>query len=213
MGGDLIKPLALAVSFGLIGSAGKVINFDTATVGKMPPGWSAAVTNGGPLPKWQVLKDDSAPTRPYVLARTSIDPANRSPLAILDVLAVRDGDISVRLKPLTGHPDEAGGLVFRYRDPNNYYLARANALDHTVRLFKVQNGQSIPLGAGARHDIPANAWSILKVSVRGNRFQVYVNHRRILQGQDETFNKPGKVGLWTDGDSITYFDDFRVYPK
>jgi hypothetical protein len=53
----------------------------------------------------------------------------------------------------------------------------------------------------------------LKVSVRGRRFQVYVNHRRILQGFDDTFSNSGKVGLWTVGDSVTYFDDFRVYPK
>jgi hypothetical protein len=64
-----------------------------------------------------------------------------------------------------------------------------------------------------RHDIPANAWSILKVSVRGNRIQIYVNHRRVLQAQDAAFPNSGKVGLWTAGDAVTYFDDFRVYPK
>jgi hypothetical protein len=208
-----MKALVLAISFGFIGSTGKIINFDTATLGKLPPGWSVAMTNGGPAPKWQVLKDGSAPTQPYVLALTSNDPANHSPLAILEIMAVRDADVSVRLKPLTGHLDQSGGVVFRYRDANNYYVARANALDHTVTLFKVQNGQISPLCAGVRHDIPADAWSILKVSVRGNKFQVYVNHRRILQAEDGTFAATGKVGLWTKGDSATYFDDFRVYPK
>jgi hypothetical protein len=77
----------------------------------------------------------------------------------------------------------------------------------------VQDGRRIALNAGVHHDIHLNAWSILKVSVRGNRFQVYVNHRRILQAFDDTFTKSGKVGLWTVGDSVTYFDDFRVYPK
>jgi hypothetical protein len=208
-----MKPLVLAISFGLIGSSGKIINFDTATLGQMPSGWSAAITNGGSAPKWQVLKDGSAPTQPYVLAPSLNDVPNRSPLAILDTMAMRDGDISVSLKPLTGHAGEAGGLVFRYHDANNYYLARANALDHSVALFKVQNGQASPLCAGVRHDIPANAWSILKVSVRGSKFQVYVNHRRVLQAQDTTYTNTGKVGLWTKGDAVTYFDDFRIYPK
>ncbi len=171
------------------------------------------MTNGGAAGHWQVLKDGSAPTQPYVLAQTSNEAGNRAPLAILDSMAIQDGDISVRLKPVAGHSDQAGGLVFRYRDPNNYYLARANALDHTVALFKVQNGHATPLNAGVRHDIPSNAWSILKVSVRGDRFQVYVNHRRILQGEDHTFANSGKVGLSTKSDSVTYFDDFRVYPK
>ncbi len=117
------------------------------------------------------------------------------------------------MKPVAGKGEQAGGLVFRYRDANNYYLARANALDNNVALYKVQNGRRIPLNAGVRHDIPSNAWSILKVSVRGSRFQVYVNHRRILEAVDSTFMSPGKFGLWTVGDSVTYFDDFRVNPK
>ena len=148
-----MKPLVLAISFGLIGSTGKIINFDTATLGKMPPGWTAAITNGGAAPKWQVLKDGTAPTQPYVLRLTANDPVDRFPLAILDSMAVLDGDISVRLKPLTGHADQVGGLVFRYRDANNYYLARANAIDRTVSLFKVQNGRLLSdlRGCGPRH--------------------------------------------------------------
>ena len=95
----------------------------------------------------------------------------------------------------------------------SYYLARANALEKNVQVFKVENGQRVPLGVGVRHEIPSNAWSILKVTARGNRFQVYVDHRRILQGWDNTFLTSGKVGLWTVADSVTYFDEFRVTPK
>jgi hypothetical protein len=208
-----MRPLIFAISFGLISAPATIVTFDSDTLGKMPPGWSAAITNGGPTPRWQVLRDGSAPTQPYVLALTSIAPASRSPLAILDTMTVLNADVSVRLKPLSGHGDQAGGLVFRYRDANNYYLARANALEHSVALFKVRAGQPEALCAEVRHDIPADAWSILKVSIRGNKFQVYVNHRRVLQAYDDTFKSTGKVGLWAKGDSATYFDDFRVYPK
>ena len=128
-------------------------------------------------------------------------------------MSLRDGDVSVRIKPVAGREDQGGGLVWRYRDANNYYLARANALENSVALYKVENGRQLPLAPGVKHDIPSNGWSILKVSVRGNRFQVYLDHRRILQGWDNTFAAAGKVGLWTVADSVTYFDDFRVYPK
>jgi len=209
-----MKPLGLLISFGLIASTGKVINFDTATIGKCAPGWTVAMTHHGAAPKWEILKDQSARTQPYVFAQVSNDPtADRFPLAIFDALSMRDTDVSVRLKPVSGHSDQAGGLVFRYRDANNYYLARANALDQSVALYKVQDGHRSALNVAVHHDIPVNAWSILKVSVRGNRFQVYVNHRRILQVYDGTFSNSGKVGLWTMGDAVTYFDDFRVYPK
>jgi hypothetical protein len=209
-----MKTLSWLVSVGLIASSGRVINFDNAPLGMTPPGWTVAMTNHGGAPRWEIRKDTSAPTQPYVLAQVSSDPTgDRFPLAILDNMSLRDGDVSVRIKPVAGREDQGGGLVWRYRDANNYYLARANALEENVELYKVENGRRSPLAPGVKHEIPANGWSILKVSVRGNRFQVYLDHRRILQGWDNTFAAAGKVGLWTVADSVTYFDDFRVYPK
>jgi hypothetical protein len=209
-----MKTISWLVSVGLLASSGRVINFDNAPLGQTPPGWTVAMTNRGSAPRWEIRKDLSAPTQPYVLAQVSDDPTGgRFPLAILDNMSLRDGDVSVRIKPVSGREDQGGGLVWRYRDANNYYLATANALDKNVALYKVENGRQLALAPGVKHDILSNGWSILKVSVRGNRFQVYLDHRRILQGWDNTFAAAGKVGLWTETDSVTYFDDFRVYPK
>jgi hypothetical protein len=211
----IMKALGFLISLGLIASSGKIINFDTATIGKMPQGWTAAMTNGGAPPKWEVLKDHTAPTQPYVLAQVSNQSADshRTPLAILDTLSVKDGDISVRLKPVSGRENPGGGVVWRYQNPNNYYMARANAANDTIDVYKVENGRRVPLVAAVKHPVPINGWCILKVSAHGDRFQVYVDHRRVVQGQDKTFPGPGKVGLSTTADSVTYFDDFRVNPK
>jgi hypothetical protein len=206
--------LVFLLAFGLSASTAKVITFDSENLGQTPPGWTVAMTHRGSPPRWEIRKDQTAATQPYVLAQVSNDGANdRSPLAILNNLTLSDGDVSVRMKPVSGHADRSGGLVWRYRDENNYYLVRADALANKVLVYKVENGRRIPLLSGVKHDIPFNGWSILKVSARGNRFQVYVDHRRILQGQDSTFSGPGRVGLCTEADSVTYFDDFRVYPR
>jgi hypothetical protein len=200
--------------FGLTAAAGRVVTFDNGPLGKTPPDWTVAMTNHGRAPRWEIVKDTSAATQPYVFAQVSTDPTrDRFPLAIFNDVTFRDGDVSVRLKPVSGREVQAGGLVWRYRDENNYYLARANALENNVQVFKVENGIRKPLMAGVHHEIPSNAWSILKVSARGERFQVYMDHRRILQGWDNTFMSGGKVGLWTVADSVTYFDEFRVNPK
>jgi hypothetical protein len=217
-----MSALGWLFSFGLIASTANIITFDHDSLGKTPPGWTVAMTNQGAAPHWEVLVDRSAPRPPYVFAQVSVDPRqDRFPLAILNRFSMRDGDISVRLKPVSGREKQAGGLVFRYRDQKNYYLVSANAREDDVVLYKVENGRPIPIlprGVPAsefavKHDIQPNSWQILKVSMRGNRFQVYVNHRRIFQAEDSTFAGPGKVGLGTVADSITYFDDFRVYPK
>jgi hypothetical protein len=92
----------------------------------------------------------------------------------------------------------------------NYYVVRANATEKTVAVFRVQNGQISAILKPARYEVAANAWSILKITTRGPKFQVYMDHRRVLEGQDTAFPGPGKVGLCTVDESEVYFDDFRV---
>ena len=121
--------------------------------------------------------------------------------------------MSIRIKPMAGSGGQTGGLVWRYRDPLNYYVVRANAADKTIAVFRVQNGQSTAIANPARLEVGANAWSILKISARGTKFQVYMDHRRVLEGQDAAFLGPGKVGLCTVDESEVYFDDFRVNPQ
>jgi hypothetical protein len=209
-----MKTATWLFAFSLLAPSGKVVNFDSCKIGQAPPGWTVENAGTGRTPGWEVRKDQTAPTQPYVLAEVSANSqSSASPLAILNDLSARDADVSVRIKPISGRQGLAGGVVWRYRDENNYYVARANALENTVSVFKVENGRKIPILSGVRHPIPANSWSILKVSVRGSRFQVFVDHRRVLEGRDNTFSKAGRVGLWTLGDSTVYFDDFRVYPK
>src|SRR3954454_2577570 len=151
------------------------------------------MTNHGAPPRWEVRQDTSASTLPYVLAQVSNDATDDGfPLAILNGMSLRDGEISVRIKPLSGREDQGGGVVWRYTDENNYYLVRANASNQTVAVFRVQNGHRTAIQPGVKHEIPANAWSILKVVIRGARFQVYVDHRRIMEGSDTALTGSGR---------------------
>jgi hypothetical protein len=210
----LVSKLILLVGLELLAATGKIVNFDNLAVGTMPPGWTAAVTDQGPPPRWEVRKDETAPTPPYVLAHVSSGSGNgHFPLAILDAVQLRDGEVSVRIKPSAGTDDHGGGIVWRYRDPRNYYLVRANAADQTVGVYRVQDGHASPVLKPVKHEIPPNSWTILKIVARGSRFQVYVDHRRILEGQDGAFSGPGKVGVGAVPESPMCFDDFRVNPR
>lgn len=202
---------ALLAFFGFVHAAGTIVNFDTAPLGKTPPGW--VIPLGSQASGWEVVRDQTAPTQPHVFAHVPGNPHTTPPVAILEGLTARDLDVSVRLKPVAGHENQAGGVVFRYRNDDNYYLARANAAQQNVALYKIEKGRFTGIGLPVKHDLPPNAWKILKVSVRGSRIQIYMNHRRVLTAADRTFMSSGGVGLWTAGDSVTYFDDFRVYPK
>src|SRR5438270_13810789 len=123
------------LGLGLSAATTRIINFDNAALGKTPPGWTVAMTHRGKAPQWEVVKDLSAATQPYVLAQTSVDPArDRFPIAIFTPIRLRDGEVSVRIKPVSGREVQAGGIVWRYRDENNYYVARTNALEKNVQV-------------------------------------------------------------------------------
>src|SRR4051812_45351097 len=99
-----MRNLGWLVAFGFAASSGKVITFDHAALGKTPPEWTIAMTNHGRAPHWEVIRDQTAPTQPYVFAQTAPDRVgDRFPLAILNGMALRDGEISVRIKPVSGH--------------------------------------------------------------------------------------------------------------
>lgn len=137
--------------------------------------------------------------------------------AVLPKISVRDGFGQVRLKPISGREDQAGGVVWRWRDANNYYVARANALEGNVVVYKVVNGRRTdlkPVGASARAygvDTPVavGAWHTLRVDFAGQEASVTFDDQRLFAVRDETFLEPGAVGVWSKADSVTEFDSFE----
>jgi Domain of Unknown Function (DUF1080) len=186
------------------------LDFDASIVGTLPTGFSNAVTGGGGPASWMVVEDFTAPSGGKVLAQTSTDKTSfRFPLCVYDGLTAPDVTVSVSFKPVSGTVDQAAGLVARYRDQGNYYVVRANALEHNVRLYKVERGNRKQF-AGANVKVPSGEWQTLALEVEGAHFRVLFNDALLFEADDATFKKAGKVGLWTKADSVTYFDDLRV---
>lgn len=209
--------LSFLLSIALLASAAEV-SFRRDKPGTVPKDWVVAMTHEGGAPKWEIVEDPSAPPPSRVLAQTSDDKTSgRFPLAIYQKAAFTDGTVSVRFKPVAGERDQAAGIVWRYKDPDNYYIVRANALEDNVVLYKVEGGKRIslePRGTpsktyGVKHKVPKQTWSALKVEFQGASFHVYFDEKKIMEVVDNTFSGAGKVGLWTKADSVTYFDDFR----
>jgi hypothetical protein len=207
-----------AILLPLAGHA-EVIRFDNAAPGSLPAGWSVAMTHAGAVPRWEIVRDDTAPHPPFVLAQLSRDAtAGRFPLAIWDRAVIRNGEVSVAFKAVDGSIDRAAGVVWRYQDPNNYYIARANALENNVVLYKVEAGvrlsiapKGLPSRAyGVKHEVPSGRWNTLRVVFKDNLFTVFLNGDRLFEAEDQSLKQAGKTGLWTKADSLTYFADFTV---
>lgn len=137
--------------------------------------------------------------------------------AVLPKTSVRDGFVQVRFKPVSGRQDQAGGVVWRWRDANNYYVARGNALENNVVAYKVVNGRRTdlkPVGAaamayGINVPVASGVWHTLRVDFKGSEFDVTFNGQRLFTVRDETLLEPGAVGVWSKADSVTEFDQFR----
>jgi hypothetical protein len=192
--------------------AERIWAFDGDTPGAPPTGFSFGRTGGGKPGSWIVKADPDAPSKPNVLAQVEADGTdNRFPVAVANEPSLRDVRLSVKCKPMSGSVDQACGLVFRYRDENNYYLTRANALENNVRLYHVKDGQRRQF-EGWNGTVTGKAWHELRVDARGDHFEVYWDGKRVIDGHDRTFPDAGKVGVWTKADSVTYFDDLAAAP-
>ena len=188
-------------------------NFDTDKTGETPAGFHGARTGQGTEGKWVVTADSTAPSKPNVVAQTSRDRTDyRFPLLIADQGSFKDLEISVKFKAVEGEVDRAGGLIFRLKDANNYYIVRANALEDNYRLYHVVNGSRRQF-AGANFKVTSGEWHELRVEAVGNKLVCYFDGAKKIEATDETFKDAGKVGLWTKADSLTYFDDLRVNTK
>lgn len=137
--------------------------------------------------------------------------------AVREGASYRDGWVETRFKPVTGREDRAGGVVWRWRDADNYYVARANALEDNVVAYKVVRGRRTdltPVGAapgtyGVKVPVPTGAWHTLRVDFTGAQFEITYDGRHLFAVRDETFRDAGLVGIWSKADSVTEFTQFR----
>jgi hypothetical protein len=184
------------------------VNFDNLPVGVAPAGWTATKTGTGDA-KWTVERDDTAPSKPNVLKQSG---QATYPLCIKDDTNLKDGFVEVKFKPIAGREDQAAGLVWRAKDSNNYYVARANALEDNVAIYHTINGRRTEKKR-TRMQVASNVWHSLRIDFAGVHFAVTYDGKKALEWDDDTFKEAGKVGVWTKADSVTLFDDFSYGEK
>lgn len=183
--------------------------FESMQVGAPPAGFTTGLTGGGTPPRWVVIVD---PSGHKMLAETSRDTTDyRFPYAVLDGLTMKDGTVSTRFRPVEGRVDQAAGVVMRFADSGNYYVARANALEGNVRLYRVVRGRREQF-AGANARVPHGQWQVLSLRAEDSRFTVALDGKALFSATDSTLREAGRVGLWTKADSLCWFDWIETQP-
>lgn len=187
-------------------------NFERVPAGQLPQGWKVEGTNQrGPLATWQVLEDDSAPSGKKVLALTTPNHDSGSTFNVCwtSDVSFLNGEIRVRFKASSGEEDQGGGIIWRAKDKNNYYIARFNPLEDNFRIYYVKNARR-KMRASARISLPAGVWHSMKITHHGDKIAGYLNGKKLLEVTDRRFSAAGGIGLWTKADAATFFDELAV---
>lgn len=201
--------IALAKVFGIVfilasgACANKIITFDDSNPGLVPQGWIAGSTGAG-SPDWRVIRESSAPSPPNVLRQAGYA---AFPWIVKKDTWFADGFVEVKIRPLSGREDRAGGVIWRWKDGDDYYVARINALENNVSLYYMLKGKRNTL-MYADAPLSLKQWHTLRVEFSGKKVTVFVDGRVYISLEDGHIAGPGSVGLWTKADSVTLFDDF-----
>jgi len=165
--------------------------------------WQLGLTGKGNY-IWQVIQDSTAPSKPNVLSQSG---KGSFPWCVIPNVALSEGFVEVKIKPISGKIDQAGGLIWRFKNGNHYYVARANALEDNVSLYYVKRGRRITIKY-VDAPVPLKKWSTFRVEYARERIKVFLNGKKYIDLKDSHISGAGAVGLWTKADSKTLFDDF-----
>ena len=179
------------------------------------PGGRVACTQGmtgvGRPPDWQAVADPDAPDG-WALAELARDAADlRFPFCVSQQALVRDIDATLRFKPVSGVRAQVAGLMFRAQSADDYYVVRANSLDNSVRLYRVEKGKRSQL-ASKEAPLEAGKWHSLRVIASNDRFEVALDGKTLFEANDRSLPQPGAIGVWSQADSVTHYGSLLVGP-
>ncbi len=185
------------------GNPEEMKDFENDEVGTLPSGF---VSYKG---EWKVIHSEGDVTTSKVLAQLAANSGTTFNMVLWDTAEYQQIDLSVKIKAVAGQQDQGGGLIWRAKDENNYYIARTNPLEENYRVYKVQQGKRIQLQSADVKSSPG--WHHLRIVMKEGHIEGYWDGTKYLDVADDTFTVAGKVGLWTKADAQTYFDDFTVH--
>jgi hypothetical protein len=195
--------LSLAIVTAVPSVFSETVTFDLDAVAQQPAGWTCGTTGKG-NPKWTVTAEPTAPSPPNVLKQEGAAPF---PWCVKNDTSATDGSVEVKFKPISGKEDQAGGVVWRWKDGDNYYVARGNALEKNVSLYYTMDGSRKTIKY-VKAPVALNTWHTLRVTYKANMIKVSLDGKTYIDMKDNHISGMGMAGVWTKADSVTLFDDF-----
>lgn len=185
-------------------AAAKTESFDASA--SLPAGWTPVMGD------WSVVAEASAPSAGNALKQSNAS-LNETMILADAFGSFSDLEASVSFRVLGGESGQAGGIMFRYVDAKNYYVARYNHLENSWNLFRTIEGKREKFQP-VETEFSANLtdWIPMRVVAEGPHIQVFTGQKLVIDYNETAANAPasGKVGLWGRYDSVVLFDDLKA---
>ncbi len=188
----------------------KVWNFDQDKAGQPASDWQSVVAS------WEVIPDTTAPSQPNTYGLPSgrtlmslIHLLNYYPMTVVkDPTEYSDFSLQASFKGAGGRFDCSGGLLFRYVDPQNFYLVSAGCPSDYFEFSRMYKGK---LDLVKQQVVPTDRdlWYKIRVEAQGNHFTFYDNDKQVFDADDSKIAK-GRIGLWARDDSQARFDNVTL---
>ncbi|WP_281950529.1 family 16 glycoside hydrolase [Nitrosophilus kaiyonis] len=174
-------------------------NFESTKVGNIPFGWIMSGYNQKSFGIWEVI-DGKYLKMKY--PRGSYK--NQFNIFFTKDLYFKNGEVEVKIK--TDQNFKNGGIIWRFRDKKNFYMALLKR--DFLNIFVIKNSKSKNIFT-KKIDIK-NYWNNIKVRYLNNKIEIFLNNKKLISISDETLLIPGGVGLVTEADAKTIFDDIQI---
>ena len=185
------------------------LDFQADSLGVLPSALESVLGGHGRPGQFVVVEEGGQ----RVLRQSDGDATGiRFPMALVKGLEAVDVVVRVRFRYVGGAADRAAGVVVRLRDPANYLVARTNAAEDDLRIFRTVNGirRTLPDGR-AKVSTDDDRWHVLEVRAEGPKITATLDGTTSVTSYD-TYLGRGRAGVWTKSDSRTDFDDLVVTP-
>jgi hypothetical protein len=198
---SVLAAALLLAGANLNNAAAQSINFSEARIGTVSAPWRCGATGRG-TPLWSIVEESGSGKTSRLLKQSGVADY---PWCVHQNTQLQDGFVETRFKPLSGRTDQAGGVVWRWKDKDNYYVARANALENNVALYYTVAGERYTI-AYVDAPVPLGQWHSLRVEFNASRIRVLLDGKQYIETSDTHLAAAGLVGVWTKADSVTLFE-------
>jgi hypothetical protein len=187
----------------------KVLASPLVEEGSEPDGCTPAISGLGGPSQWQVRLERLLLDGKALVEMSHEAEPNRFPLCIADRPLVKNAEVELTFVLHDGGITRAAGVVWRFIDPQDFYVVEADAVAGKVRLVRVVNGERRQIASGAA-TLVAGKPQTLRITAIDEIFAVSLDDKTLIETHDATITGPGRLGLWSKADSRTSFGDLFI---